>query len=230
MLDKLVILPELIKVGDWNKELQKAEKIMHQCYANILKFSQKNVSDIMCVILNSEYKQIFLDSMRQLKIEKLYKSQIHGQDHIERVCILTACLGIQMKISKHIFALCLEAAKYHDIGRCDDSEDRLHGYRGSRSISKCCEGFSEWDCEMIAAVVEAHSLLDGEAEAVFNKYEILNFSDFEIYRQILYILKDADALDRFRLTDHSLNIKFLRLAVSMYWVQAACEMNQISPK
>lgn len=229
MLDKLVILPELIKGADWCKQIQRAEKIMHQYYADVIDFQQKSIYDVIDMILTSEYRQIFLDSMRQLKIEKLYKSDIHGQDHIERVCILTAYLGIQMKLSEHMFALCLEAAKYHDIGRCDDSEDRQHGYRGSRNILKCCEGFSELDCEMIAVVVEAHSLLDEEAGEVFDKYELLNSSDFEMYQKILYILKDADALDRFRLTDYSLDVEFLRLPESMHVVLAACEMNQISP-
>ena len=226
-MDKLIVLPELLKDSDWSEHTKKAEKIMKQYYMDDVLVPQKKISDVMDTILNSKYKRKFMASMHQLKTEKLYKSNIHGQAHVERVCILAAYLAIQMKVNEHMFTLCMEVAKYHDIGRCDDSEDRLHGYRGSKDIKECCKDFSEWDCEMIAAVVEAHSLLDEEAEQVFVKYELLKTSDFETYLQILYILKDADALDRFRLTDHSLSVKFLRIPESVCVIQAACEMNQI---
>lgn len=226
-MDKLIILPKLISDSDRHEQAEKAERIMNQYYAEVDLFPQKEISDIMHIILDSKYSHNFLNSMKQLKIEKLYKSDIHGQDHVERVCILAAYLGIQLGISMHMFELCLEAAKYHDIGRCNDAEDRLHGYRGSKDIHECCGEFCEWDCEMIAAVVEAHSLLDDEAEQVFDKYELLKSSDFEMYLQILNIVKDADALDRFRLTDHSLKVDYLRVPESLSVIQAACEVNQV---
>ena len=228
ILDKLIILPEMMECFDWHKQAKEAEKIICQYYEDVNFSAQKSISEVIDIILHCKYKQIFLKSMERLKIEALYKSEVHGQEHIERVCILAAYLGIQLNVTEYLFELCMEAAKYHDIGRCDDSEDRLHGQRGSRYIPKVCESFSEWDCEMIAAVEEAHSLLDEEAGAVFGKYKLLGKADFGMYQQILYIIKDADALDRFRLTDHSLNVKFLRLPESLYLVQAACEMNHSS--
>ncbi len=226
-MEKLIILPELINNSDWHEQMKRAERIMNQYFREVCSFPQKELSDVMHIILDSKYGQNFLNSMKQLKIERLYKSDIHGQDHVERVCILAAYLGAQLGVSMNMFKLCLEAAKYHDIGRRNDAEDRLHGYLGSKDIYECCEEFCEWDCEMIAAVVEAHSLLDDEARWVFDKYELLEPSDFEMYLQILNIVKDADALDRFRLTEHSLKVNFLRVPESLSVIQAACEMNQV---
>lgn len=227
-MKQLIILPGLMEEQDWSKPLQESERIIQQYYRDLISFPQKKISDVIHMVLNSEYKRCFLDSMEALQIEQLYRSNVHGQDHVERVCILAAYLAVQAKLDMHMFRLCMECAKYHDIGRQDDSEDRLHGQRGATKIQECCKSLGETDCSKIAAVVEAHSLLDEEAEYVFRQYKRLQYSDYETCLCILYILKDADALDRFRLTEHSLKVDFLRIPESVNLVQAACELYQIS--
>jgi hypothetical protein len=51
----------------------------------------------------------------------------------------------------------------------------------------------------------------------------LNDYDSE-YETLLKILKDADALDRFRLTEHSLATHYLRNKISCSFIGAAFDM------
>lgn len=222
------MLPKILLCSNWDMQEDAAQKIIAKFYsADIAAYPQKKAADIVDIVLNSEFGKEFENAVCQIQIEKLYKSDIHGQDHVERVCLLAACLAIMEGVDKHTFLLCLEAAKYHDIGRCDDSEDQLHGCRGAAKIKGCCPAFDKQDRNIIAAVVEAHSLLDEEAEKISIKYGLQNPCCYEKYLQIVHIVKDADALDRFRLTDHSLKTKFLRMESSLHLIQAACEINQI---
>lgn len=230
VLNQLMIIPKLMEDIGWSVSEREAERVMKKYYIDRIPLPQKKLSDIIDTIFKSEYKHYFVNSMEQMQVDKIYQSSIHGQDHIERVCIFTAYLAACARVHEHTFYLCMECAKYHDIGRCDDSEDRMHGQRGAEKIHECCRDFGEYDCEMIAAIVEAHSLLDEEAKNVFLKYQLLKTLDYEMYLQILYILKDADALDRFRLTEHSLKVEFLRIPESIKLVQVACALYRVSIK
>lgn len=115
-------------------------------------------------------------------------------------------------------------ALYHDIGRDDDMEDSDHGHRGAKKILM---HISDNKMDMIIpAVIHAHSLLDEEAYQIFRQYNIEK-SQYARYSKILSIIKDADALDRFRLRPNSLNPEYFRIDFSKILISLACVLSKV---
>lgn len=87
---------------------------------------------------------------------------------------------------------------------------------------------SQEKLKIYQAVVAAHSL---ETEAFEDEWKRWGNTVQEIDRgrNMLEILKDADALDRFRLRDQSLRLSFLNKAISHQMVQGAYELFHFFP-
>lgn len=108
-------------------------------------------------------------------------------------------------------ALLITSIVYHDIGRTTDFEDESHGIRGYEIYQKQNE-----DNDVIRFLVSFHCKEDTEAK----EYYDLNFGldpDKNIIWILFQILKDADALDRWRFgyrSADSLDVKMLRLKES----------------
>lgn len=169
---------------------------------------------------------LFRDSMNSLNEQMLYQSHIHGREHIERVAFHTFVICILEKLTLTETKLCLEGAKYHDIGRLNDSADPLHGLIGARKylLSNDIEKISDETAQMIAFIIAAHSLDDSVSYEVFANLFSVPEEKYTISKKLLDIVKDADALDRFRLSAHSLNPRFLRTESAKALIQAAFEL------
>ena len=152
----------------------------------------------------------------------LYKSQVHGEKHISRVCILAYYLACIKEFPLEIIRDVLEIAKYHDIGRINDGKDENHGLRGAILYSQYFRNTSE-KSNVYGAIITAHSLRDEVFEKVWlewtNSMDNINYG-----KMLLGIIKDADALDRFRLRDCSLRTEFLHNKESLHLVRAAYEL------
>ena len=79
---------------------------------------------------------------------------------------------------------------------------------------------------LIPAIIHAHSLLDEEADQIFNQYN-LEKSQYNKYLKLLSIIKDADALDRFRLRPDSLNPRYFRIDYSEKLISLACVLSKV---
>ena len=80
--------------------------------------------------------------------------------------------------------------------------------------------------DIIPAVIHAHSLLDEEAYQIFRQYNIEK-SQYARYSKILSIIKDADALDRFRLRPNSLKPEYFRIDFSKILISLACVLSKV---
>ena len=205
----------------WNKNIAYINSIMGRYYTEYN--GHLNGERLIADIKNASCFEMFQSSMNRLKTEILYKSNVHGIRHVERTCVLTVYIAKELRFSENEIRLCLEAAKYHDIGRRDDSEDPQHGYRGAIEIPHICTDFSNREKCLIAAVVAAHSLGDEDCPRIFREFGVSEM-EFGKCRMYLSVLKDADALDRFRLNESSLRTKYLRNKISFSMIKAACEM------
>lgn len=163
----------------------------------------------------------FVKEMNSLNYSLLYKSRIHGFSHIERVCILTYILARLEAFSEKDLKRILFMAKYHDIGRSNDFESPNHGKLGADRLASMNSGLSEEDNKLIRAVIHAHSLDDAVSYSIYKMYKIKEYSYFDFLKYLL-IIKDADALDRFRLSSTSLNVCFLRKVYSKRLISLAC--------
>ena len=156
-----------------------------------------------------EHYPIFLEALQNLNREALFQSHIHGDGHIERVMLHGAILAMRTRCDAADVALLLDACSYHDTGRVDDSVDHAHGQRSALKLGRLT-GRNGQELKVLEAIVEAHSRWDGELDDVLQQYRV---ADISRARRLAFLLKDADGLDRVRLSD--LDVKYLRWAGSL---------------
>lgn len=130
-----------------------------------------------------------------------YPEGIHGISHTKRVlihCIILAKLNNLSEKQRNILFL---SAIYHDIGRTTDKIDQSHGYNSWNTLSKLglTKLFSEEDNYKIKHIIVNHCLEDSNEDR--------SNTDNDAQR-LLYLFKDADALDRVRI--NNLNVNLLR--------------------
>jgi len=151
----------------------------------------------------SEYPAL-LEALDTLQVDVLYKSPIHGQDHVERT-LLMAALVAQGEISDPLMVRQLFAcACYHDIGRVCDYYETGHGSRSAVRLEELT-GFSGEPLREMQGAVAAHSWPDRDMERVVAEY---GPADFSRALELAKLLKDADGLDRVRIDD--LSAEFMR--------------------
>lgn len=174
--------------------------------------------DLYTKIKNSDFYESRWDDIGS-KIESLYsETGIHGKLHIIKVVLFTWYIAIELNCSKQELGEAILAAIYHDAGRADDSEDLEHGKTGSLIYKKECIDYMEYDNDVISYAIEAHSCPDEMMPLILNKYQIDNK---EHAIKIAKILKDADALDRYRINIRALDASFLRFKCSVNMRKAA---------
>ena len=218
-MKKLKSLNYVLNYTDYYKHKKIVDTVMNECYSELR--NQIEADEMIMLIKNSDFFDLLILSMNNICDDMLYNSFIHGKNHVERVCILSYALCILRNLSYDDINLCLYAAKYHDIGRRNDGQDPEHGMRGADLFERMNVPIDETSKMIVSAVIYEHSLdnIDetGRYKEIFEETEKYNR-----FLLILNILKDADALDRFRLYKSSLNIDFLRLEESRLMVKAAC--------
>ncbi|MDD7304962.1 MAG: hypothetical protein PUG67_00080 [Peptoniphilaceae bacterium] len=165
---------------------------------------------------NSTYYDLMLETYKNLNIDILFKSHIHGQGHIERVIFFAMILSWKYQLTRKDTDILRYAASLHDTRRIDDSYDTEHGHRAAMESSKYAYGLESKDLEILKAVMTAHSREDKEMEKSINEFDIENI-DRAI--KLSKLFKDADGLDRVRLGD--LDSKFLRNDFSLELVDFA---------
>ena len=144
------------------------------------------------------------------KREQIDKNPIrkNGMGHMDRVAMLSLMIaekeGILREDSTRERELLTYAAYYHDIGRIGNQGP--HAKRSARKIKKLdltyLDGkkFSDEDKRIVQLLAEGHEGNDNNIFKLFEKYEVNGDENKEFVRKLLYIMKDADALDRSRLT------------------------------
>ncbi len=146
----------------------------------------------------------------------LRTSTLHGIGHTQRVHIHAQRLAAEHAWSDADTRLALQAALWHDIGRTDDDVDPHHGAASALRAARLglTAQLSETDAEVVLFAVRFHSLSDEEAvEAAWTSAvergpawpgsdaRARIREDPERALGILWLLKDADALDRVRLAE-----------------------------
>ena len=144
---------------------------------------------------DSKYFDILLDTYENLNTGILFKSQVHGQGHIERVIFFSLLLAWRYDLDKKDTDIIRYAACLHDTKRVDDGWDIEHGRRAAiESISYA--NIDKDDINILQAVITAHSIDDNNMEDVMEEYKV-DDSDRALFLAKLF--KDADGLDRVRI-------------------------------
>lgn len=147
-----------------------------------------------------------------------HPSKLHGVGHTQRVHIHTQRLTELMDWSADDAGLALRAALLHDIGRLHDGWEPAHGARSAARARRLglMDDLESSAAALVVFAVEHHSRSDRRAVTTLERLSTppgdgaddtagLDDADaadrLDIYRarRILWLLKDADALDRVRL-------------------------------
>ena len=138
----------------------------------------------------------------------------HSGSHIARVLVNALLIADEMDLSYKCQDILAVAALFHDCARFDDGPDKGHGRRSAEKMLKS-EQFKELtshldnDKDMIYHLVAYHDVEDVDAVPELKKLKHLFKEDI----LLLYnILKDADAMDRYRFAGyrHYFDYKYLR--------------------
>lgn len=175
------------------------------------------------------------EELSSIKKDVLYHSFTHGINHNERVLFFSYYLSRQCQLKRDSMRIVLDAAKYHDIGRVNDLLDPKHGGRSASMIEDVVDDSIyqiEENLNVLRGIVELHSLNDKQVNQIIKKY---NIQDKELFYVLFSILKDADALDRIRLTYmknrfSALNPQYLRLPYSKELLRVAHELHEFYEK
>jgi hypothetical protein len=130
-------------------------------------------------------------------------SDLHGPGHIARVMVWASILSRQTEW----FPQAVWAAACHDLRRRDDGSDPGHGFRAGAWVRRKLPlllGRALDGLELVASACDWHVCEDDEAEWD---------------HPVLWLLKDADGLDRVRLYD--LDPGYLRLPGTRDWIRQA---------
>lgn len=224
IFQKSTMLEELFGKTRWQRSAEIANLILRHYYPHVNLQIQLSAADVINTIKSSSLSGLFTASMNALQTDILYKSRLHGQSHIERTAVLCAFLALHLDFSEREFFLCLETAKYHDAGRTREGKEPAHGRYGAQKIEAVYRACTQEEQNLLKAVITAHCLPDKEELLIFQQYCRNDIISCRTFRRMIRILKDADALDRFRLSCHGPDIRYLRLKESQKLLLAACEM------
>ena len=125
-------------------------------------------------------------------------SRLHGVSHTQRVHIHARRLVRELRWPGADASVVLSAALWHDIGRVDDGRDPQHGTRSAERVVEfgLHESLLEADARLALLAVRYHCRSDRRGAL-----RTADQDDPERALRILWLLKDADALDRVRLGD-----------------------------
>jgi hypothetical protein len=149
-------------------------------------------------------------------------SGIHGVSHTRRVLVHAHEIAVARDLDSDWFDSLVLAAAWHDIGRTHDGREPEHGVGGAAKVLRLGLGAGvdrqiltralfavEWHCRPDRLAVERAASLAPSG----HKPEVGTML------RVLWVLKDADGLDRVRIGD--LDVTQLRYPVSQGLVERA---------
>jgi hypothetical protein len=158
-----------------------------------------------------------------------HPSDIHGITHVRRVLIHAQAIATARDIDADWFESLVLAAAWHDIGRTHDGREPEHG---PNSVARVRElGLDEGVHPHILAralfAIQWHSVPDHLALDHAASLPLAHRPEPGTLVRVLWLLKDADGLDRVRIND--LDPSQLRYEESARFVDRAWELYEQIP-
>ncbi|MGI6220439.1 MAG: isochorismatase family protein [Coriobacteriales bacterium] len=139
---------------------------------------------------------------------------IHQKRHWSRVLVLALKIAEHMGLSEADIDALAMAASFHDTRRKDTWRDIEHGDRAAEYYRTYCDEHGLSFDPRAYLAVKWHVRHDEEGVAAVAEWDRTHpmHDDWSIdATTLLKIFKDADGLDRLRLSDEALNTRFLRM-------------------
>jgi len=159
------------------------------------------------------------------------ESWLHGVRHTQRVHIHAQRLVRELHWQDDDAQVVLQAALWHDIGRVNDGWDPQHGALSAKRVADRCldAALPEADAQIARFAIRYHSRSDGRGER-----RAIDEAEPERALRVLWLLKDADALDRVRLAPpgqgaYEIDSTTLRHTCTIEMVEFAEELLAVMP-
>jgi len=169
--------------------------------------NQIEINEFINVLKSSKRLELFKTHMSNINKKYMYRSELHGISHNERVALFSFYLSEMLDLNNEDFNIIMYAALYHDIGRTNDFVDDLHGLKSAKKIKKLKLDLSEDDQRVLKTIITAHSMDDQYFDKVFDSFGAF---DYARCKKLYSILKDCDGLDRVRLFFPMVSAEMLR--------------------
>lgn len=188
--------------------------------------------DYLSSLVSKEDIDNLINITNGIKKDKLYQSPIHGLYHSEKVMLFSYLIGKDLNLNDVDFQILMDAALYHDISRENDYEDAFHGMVSANRIDNVVDSpiyKDETNLKLLKAIIDIHSQNDNHERVNFDNYEI-GETEYDRYKILYSILKDADALDRTRFNEicqARLDPNFLRFDYSKTLIDLSQEINNL---
>ena len=135
----------------------------------------------------------------------LPETSVHTYNHCRNVLRFALMIGLNEKLNTEQLDALACACVFHDCGRSRECWDPRHGKISADKYKAFCQKHEISFDERVYLAIYYHSLSDTAGNKAFTENNL--YGDLLIYT----ILKDADALDRYRFDDLSaLNKNYLR--------------------
>lgn len=187
-------------------------------------------NDYLSSFVTEEDIDNLINIVNGIKKDKLYQSPIHGLYHSEKVMLFSYLIGKELKLNDVDFQILIDAALYHDISRENDFEEAFHGMVSANRIDMVVDNpiyKNETNMKLLRAIIDIHSQKDTNEHVNFDNYEI-DEQEYNRYKTLYSILKDADALDRMRFSEKCqarLDPDLLRLDYSKTLISLSQKIN-----
>ena len=171
-------------------------------------------------IHDEEIYQISIQKIEKLVTEKKFRQKIekrlslieenfnselekHGVIHAKNTALFALIISFYENLLEEDSSLLIDAALLHDIGRKNDFDDIKHGTTSALlayNIKKHDNYYNSDSLSFLSALIEGHCY-ETYDNTVLEKYKI---KDSRKYKKLIQIIKDADILDRIRLSKEAL--------------------------
>lgn len=133
-------------------------------------------------------------------------SLLHTKEHCARVLLLCLMIADMRNLSESEKRTLAQAACFHDARRQDDCLDVGHGQRAAAYYRTYCQEHGMPFDACTYYIMSYHDRDDALGLDALREHLSGHPDAILLYQ----IFKDADALDRFRLGPHALDIRYLR--------------------
>ncbi len=177
---------------------------------------------VEAAIVNDHFKNLKINFSEFILTPEYFDQHgsLHGKEHVYRVMYHVLILGTLLKY-KHETRLAFFAAYIHDMSRLHDGKCSEHGQRAATDKLPLFlqlfrnNDMNEEDIPFIYSAVANHSILS-------------EISKNHPHYIVTAILKDADALDRVRISPNDLKLKYLRFKETYSLIAFAEELFYIT--
>ena len=199
---------------------------------------QKDLAETFNELLGSGFYQYAKQKEKSIDMRKIYKSPIHGINHSRKVAILASEIlqSSGIGFDERMVDILLTASYYHDIGRIADigphAKNSVRKLKSTELFFEDGEEYADEDRNTLYAIVEAHEGRDSDMDKIMNKYHISKENQDKV-KFYASVLKDADALDRARLSNQfmmDINPRYLRTREAKQLINFSFDLDNISKR